>query len=431
MKEMKMDTPRAQPIYKKNRGQYYWSTFQEWVKDSLMFYPILFMLGAILLVWITREIDIRLITNDDLSDWWVARSAIVVTISSSISSSVLSLLAIGFSISLVAIQMANQQYSPRVTSIVLRSTPIKIALSIIIAACVYSFLLMIEVLRSPREEVTIVSLITSIVMIFACLLAFLYFIKSVLLLIKLTNIISFIDKSTQMSIDDNYPHEEGYTECQAVPLDQPIQVISYACLSGNYFDKRVENGVLRGLEFGDLVDLANHYRSVIRVLPQFGDFVNQGDPVVEVYGESKIPTKLVLEAIYVEPERGIYQDPGYGIRMLVDIALQALSPAVNAPTTAHQVILRLTNLLSKIAERPPHPGAFADEEGQMRLLNNQINWDQFVDLTYNEIIHYGWEDPQTRKSLTASFDYLLVRVPESLRPPLEQQKTLLLSSKVS
>jgi uncharacterized membrane protein len=208
-------------------------------------------------------------------------------------------------------------------------------------------------------------------------------------------------------------------------------VIDYACLTENYFDKRVENGVLRGLQSGDLVELANHYRSVIRVLPKFGDFVNQGDPVVEVYGESKIPTKLVLEAIYVEPERGILQDPGYGIRMLVDIALQALSPAVNAPTTAHQVILRLTNLLAMIAARPQHTGAFADEEGQIRLLYNLTNWDQFVGLTYNEIIHYGWEDPQTRKSLTASFDYLLVVVPESLRPPLEQQKVLLLSSEVS
>jgi uncharacterized membrane protein len=113
--------------------------------------------------------------------------------------------------------------------------------------------------------------------------------------------------------------------------------------------------------------------------------------------------------------------------MLVDIALQALSPAVNAPTTAHQVILRLTNLLAMIAERPQHSGAFADQDQHVRLLYTQTIWDEFVDLTYNEIIHYGREDPQTRKSLTASFDYLLAKVPETHQSAIQHQKKILLS----
>jgi len=422
-----MDNVLAQPISEQREIHYYLSSFREWRQESLLFYPIVFMVGAFLLVWITREIDIYLMTKGNLSDWWFAPKSIVVTITSSVTSSVLSLLAIGFSISLVALQMANAQYSPRVTSIFLRASATKITVSIFIANYVYSFLLMIEVLRVRVEEISIASLLTALLLTFACLIVFILFMKSVMLMIKVTYIITIIDESTQESINENLPPEKEYTECQAVPLEQPQQVIRYSRLPDKLFTKRYENGVLKAIEHSALVQMATKYNSVIRVIPQYGDFINVGDPVVEVYGESNLKSKQVLKAIYLEPERGIYQDPAYGIRMLVDIALQALSPAVNAPTTAHQVILRLTNLLAMIAERPQHTGVFADEDKNIRLLYTQTTWEEFVDLTFNEIIYYGKYDPQTQKSLTTAFDYLLKRVPEPLRPPIQQQQALLLS----
>jgi uncharacterized membrane protein len=245
-----------------------------------------------------------------------------------------------------------------------------------------------------------------------------------------TNIITIIDESTQDSINQNLLNEHDYTLCQAVSLEKPKQVIEYSRLPDELFLQRYENGVLRGLEHSDLVQIATEHNCVLRIVPKFGEYVNVGDPIAEVYGESKLQPKQVIKGIYVEPERGIYQDPAYGVRMLVDIALQALSPAVNAPTTAHQVILRLTNLLAMIAERPQHSGAFADQDHNIRLLYTQTTWEEFVDLTYNEIIHYGIEDPQTRRSLISSFDYLLPRVPESHKPPIEQQKARLLSTQV-
>jgi uncharacterized membrane protein len=425
-----MEKVLAIPISEQSVLRYYWGNFREWRKDSLLFYPIIFMLGSFVLVWITRVTDIYLMTNVDLTDWWMARSSTVITITSSVTSSVLSLLAIGFSISIFALQMANQQYSPRVTSIFLRSATTKITISLIIGTFVYSFLVMIEVLRSTREEISIISLLTVIVLVFACLVAFIVFMKSVLDMIRVTNIITVIDENTQEAIIENLLPEEEYAPCQAISLEQPNQVIEYSRLSDGFFTKRYENGVLRGLEHSDLVEIATKHNCVLRIIPKFGDFINVGDPIVEVYGGSQLQPKRVLNGIYVETGRGIYQDPAFGIRMLVDIALQALSPAVNAPTTAHQVILRLTNLLALVAERPQHTGAYADEGQHLRLLYTQTTWEEFVDLTYNEIIHYGSEDPQTRRSLIASFDYLLARVPESHTPPIKQQKALLLSTEV-
>ncbi len=111
--------------------------------------------------------------------------------------------------------------------------------------------------------------------------------------------------------------------------------------------------------------------------------------------------------------------------MLVDIDLQALSPAVNAPTTAHQVISRLTNLLHIIAQKPVPTGAYTDNSHQVRLVQPVHTWEDIVNLTFTEIQYYGKDDPQTRWSLGVAFDSLLEKIPEEYKPPIERQKALL------
>jgi uncharacterized membrane protein len=77
-----------------------------------------------------------------------------------------------------------------------------------------------------------------------------------------------------------------------------------------------------------------------------------------------------------------------------------------------------------IAQRPQHTGAYADKVHQIRLLQPVTTWGDFVELAFSEIIHYGNDDPQTRRSLTTTLDYLLEKVPEADKPPLEHQKAL-------
>ena len=98
-----------------------------------------------------------------------------------------------------------------------------------------------------------------------------------------------------------------------------------------------------------------------------------------------------VRARMIDEQRSLTQDAAYGFRMLVDIALQALSPAVNAPTTAHQVIYRLTNLLAMISQRPQPTGLCVDENHQVRLLPPVYSWEAYVKLAFSEIIHYGGE----------------------------------------
>ena len=275
-----MEEIRAQIIDKRRKTFYARQRFQEWVKDSLLFYPFVFMLMAILLVFITRRLDGFLISQSEISSWWLSEASMIVTVSSLVASSVLSFLAIIFSISLVALQLANQQYSPRVISIFERSNTTKIALSLFIATFVYSFLLLIEGLRSSLEQITVISLLTDILLIFTSLIVFIVFMKSIMMMIRVTYIIKIITDETRQAIEENLPFEQAYVTCKSVPLKQPIQIIRYSRPPRSLFSQGHDQGVFKGLERSTLLRIGSKYECVLRVLPVYGGYINQGDPVV-------------------------------------------------------------------------------------------------------------------------------------------------------
>ena len=114
-------------------------------------------------------------------------------------------------------------------------------------------------------------------------------------------------------------------------------------------------------------------------------------------------------------ERTLLQDPGFGFRQLVDIAIRALSPAVNDPTTAVQVVDRLVDLLGRIPDRPDPSGWFAGESGVARVHIPRDGFDELMTLAFAEIIRFGADSPQVARRVAAALDSLeaQVRVPHA------------------
>ena len=293
-------------------------------------------------------------------------------------------------------------------------------MSLFIATFVYSYMLLLFLLRTTKEEIAFTSLFIDILLVFACLIAFVLFMKSILLMIRVSHIITIIADDTEQIIAKEQPLEPAYVTCQAPSLGSPNKVIRYARQPDNLFMRGHDHGVITIIERSTLVQVASEYDCALRVLPSYGTYINRDDAVVEVYGNGAIPSEKVLQALYLDPDPSMTQDPAYGLRVLVDVALQALSPAVNAPTTARQVIDRLATLLLAISQRPQPTGAYADEAHQVRLLQPVPSWEDYVELAFCEIIHYGKNDPQTRQSVTDAIVYLREKVPDRCQPALHQ-----------
>ena len=114
--------------------------------------------------------------------------------------------------------------------------------------------------------------------------------------------------------------------------------------------------------------------------------------------------------LLISNERSLLQDPGFGFRQLVDIAIRALSPSVNDPTTAVQVLDRLTDLLGRVAGRTDPTGWYADDDGVARVHLVPVSFGELSTLAFAEVIRYGADSPQVVRRLRAVFDELDDRV---------------------
>jgi uncharacterized membrane protein len=173
-----------------------------------------------------------------------------------------------------------------------------------------------------------------------------------------------------------------------------------------------------GIDRGRLVQVASRHGCVLQVLPRVGDYLPTGAPVVAVHGGAgpAAPADAdVRRCLLLGRTRTLYQDALYGLRQLVDVATQALSPAVNQPTTAVEVIHRIEDVLLRIARRPVPTGLYVDGSGVVRLVEHQPTWAETVDLAFIEITAYGSASPAVSARLAATLDRLRREVPSDLQ----------------
>jgi hypothetical protein len=125
-----------------------------------------------------------------------------------------------------------------------------------------------------------------------------------------------------------------------------------------------------------------------------------------VHGPVPSPEDELLAGVHLGRARTLYQDPSFGLRQLVDVAIQALSPALNQPTTAGQVVDRLEDILLRVAHRPEPTGLFTDGPGVVRLVQRVPTFAGLLELAFTEITADGASSPQVARRLLAAYDDL-------------------------
>jgi len=152
-----------------------------------------------------------------------------------------------------------------------------------------------------------------------------------------------------------------------------------------------------------LVDLACQANGRIVVECAVGDMVTDGTVLLRVYGAtSPLPEQQLLHAIHLGPERTFEQDPKYPIRLLVDIAIKALSPAINDPTTAVQALDQIEDLLRRLARQQIDIGRVPDANGVLRLVFPTPTWSDYLSLAFDEIRMFGVTSIQVMRRLRSA-----------------------------
>lgn len=182
------------------------------------------------------------------------------------------------------------------------------------------------------------------------------------------------------------------------------------------------SAVVLALNLKALIRLARDADGVINFVPRVGDFVASGEPLFRLYGGTATLSDSTLRAqVAFGPERTMEQDAAFAFRVIVDVAIKALSQAINDPTTAVLALDQIHRLLRVVGRRHLHDDSLHDDQGALRLILPTPNWDDFVDVAFSEIRLYGASNFQVTRRLYAIIEDLMNVLPETRQDALHRQ----------
>src|SRR3954463_6445343 len=153
---------------------------------------------------------------------------------------------------------------------------------------------------------------------------------------------------------------------------------------------------------------AQRAEGVIEFVPRVGNFVAVGEPLFRLHSDAaRIDERRLRAQVAFGPERTIEQDSTFAFRVIVDVGIKALSPAINDPTTAVLAIDQLHRLLRLVGRRHLHDDALYDADGVLRVIFPTPDWQDFVQLAVSEIRLYGAANFQISRRLRAMLGNLL------------------------
>ncbi|MCX5309594.1 DUF2254 domain-containing protein [Streptomyces sp. NBC_00154] len=399
------------------------SPLREYLRDTFWFAPTVGLLCSFALWWGVSALDAEIVTHlkdeqayEEVGDL-IRFADDARTIVTTVSSAMMTFIGVVFSISLVAVQMASGQLTPRVVRIFVRSRISKLTLTVFLATFAFSLLVLTSYeSESDPRRVTSVPLLQSMLTLAMVGLSLLLFIAYVSSTLRLMQVGPVVDRITHESLRVLGRMPGGVRE--ELPLGAETARIGHSGRAG----------VLREVNVARLVRAARRQGVVLRLIPRIGDFVVPGTPVLAVHGGAAPPRRMLRYTISVGVERTSQQDLAFGLRQLSDIALRALSPAVNDPTTAVQCLDRIVELLAAMVHLPLGAVQHRDGAGVVRLVQDGPEWTDLVDLAFEEIRWCATRSPQVSRRMLAGIDDVVAPAPEDRKGALVRHRELLVKA---
>ena len=330
----------------------------------------------------------------------------------------LSFIVFSFGSLLVALQVASAQLTPRIiATTLLRDKVIKYSVGL----NVFTLLFAVQGLNRTDTAVFELATFTASLLGIACLASFLFFIDHTARLLRPVNIVALVCDQGMDVIRNVYPREGAEAHSpeiagQGGSLEVPALVVTH----------KGRSQIVLAVELDKLVAEAERANGIVEFVPQVGDFVATDEPLFKLYGGAATLDEAALrECVAFGPERTMEQDPMFSFRILVDIALKALSPAINDPTTAVLAMDQIHRLLRAVGRRRLHDEFLHDSSGRVRLVLRTPNWGDFVHIAFTEIRACGANNVQIARRQRAMLENLVRSLPESRHAALTQQLDLL------
>ena len=388
------------------------------VASSLWFVPVMCVLVGAAISFGTIALD-RAFHYQVVPQALVGRPTSATAILTTIAVSMVSLATLVLTITMVVVQLAMGQFSPRIVQRILRDKPSQLAIGLFVATFVHAVLTLREVVDRGDGTGTVpgVAVATSFVLVLVSIAALVIYVHHIGQSLRVSALIELVGDDTRKLIDRRYPD-----------MGPPLPVDGEA----PHVVPARDSGVVTMIGTEALIAEAERADCVLELVPAHGAFVPAGGPLFIVHGSAvDLDENRLFAALSLKLEPTLDEDPAYGMRLLVDIAERSLSESpFQDPTTAVQAIDRLHDILRQLARRPFSDGRVPGEDGEIRLLVKTMTWDDYVHLAFDEIRMAGAGSPQVSRRLVAALmDLRHVALPERIEP-LDEQLGLLRAATV-
>jgi len=305
---------------------------------------------------------------------------------SSIATSIMTVVSIVFAILLMTLTLASTQFSPRILISFVRDRTTQWTLGVFLGTFSYCMAALPAARALPHPFVPVATVTGAMALALVCVGWLIYFIHHISQSISVNHIVDRIARETEWVIDDLMPYPRG-------PFPLPVRSEAPAADEGPIVNR--QSGYIRYVDINHLIDLAKAFRVSVHLERRVGQFVPAGVPLARLSKPERVSADRALDfiaAFDIGPTRTMQQDVEFGIIQIVDIALRAMSPAVNDPSTAISCVDQLSRILILWISRMPPPSHYYAPPHVLRLFVPWISFDGLLDTAFEQIRHYAVAD---------------------------------------
>jgi uncharacterized membrane protein len=325
-----------------------------------------------------------------------------------VATSMMTVVSIVFAILLMTLTLASMQFSPRIIVSFSKDRVTQWTLGVFLGTFSYCMAALPAARSVPHPFAPVATVLGAMLLALICVGWLLFFIHHISQAISVNHIVDRIAKETEGVIDDimPWPHWPERLQQSQAPPATPDEVAVAA----------PESGYIRFIDTRRLLDLAKQYHVRIRVLRRVGHFVPAGIPVAMVAKGDRLDadgTARLLSAFDMGPTRTLQQDVEFGVLQIVDIALKAISPAVNDPSTGINCVDQLSRIVIRFASRQPPDELMFDPPGVIRVSLGWIQFPRLLDAAFEQIRMYAKGDVAVSLRLLRALGDIATSTPDA------------------
>ena len=316
-----------------------------------------------------------------------------------IAASIMTVVSIVFAILLMTLTLASMQFSPRILLSFVRDRVTQWTLGIFLGTFAYCMAALPAARTLPHPFAPVAAATCAMLLAVTCVAWLILFIHHISQAISVNHIVDRIARETERVIDDIMPDGRGHAYDPAgVPFDDSKREAPVGSTTSGY---------IRYVDTERLLDLAKKFKVRIRLLRRVGHFVPEGVPLFSASPQERLDKERFAElrsAFDIGPTRTLQQDVEFGVIQIVDIALKAISPAVNDPSTAITCIDQLGRIMIRFVNRSVPASLLCDPPHVVRVIIPWIAVENLLETAFEQIRHYSASDIAVSLRLLRAFD---------------------------